>query len=145
MKRSAEYMRNLEIDVLARTLWGEARGEGPVGMQAVACVVLNRRALALDGGPDWWGRDIIGICQKPFQFSCWNRTDPNFKKVSRVDAADADFACALRIARRVLTEPADDITGGATHYHARGFIPYWAEGRASCATIGDHLFYRLED
>ena len=31
-------------DVLARTLWAEARGEGQAGMEAVACVILNRAA-----------------------------------------------------------------------------------------------------
>ena len=31
-----------ETDILARTLYGEARGEGLIGLEAVACVILNR-------------------------------------------------------------------------------------------------------
>lgn len=31
-----------DIDTLARTVWGEARGESLLGKEAVACVILNR-------------------------------------------------------------------------------------------------------
>ena len=34
-----------DIDVLARTLWGEARGEGVRGMHAVANVIMRRHSL----------------------------------------------------------------------------------------------------
>ena len=76
---AAEFLKNLEVDVLARTIWGEARGEGKEGMEAVASVILNRTEIAkrLDGY--WWGNTIIQVCQKPYQFSCWNKLDPNFK------------------------------------------------------------------
>lgn len=37
------------VDVVARTIWGEARREGATGMQAVACVIANRVAA-----PGWW-------------------------------------------------------------------------------------------
>ncbi len=76
-----EFYKRLEADVLARTLWGEARSEGHVGMEAVASVVLNRVKVARDhGGKYWWGANIVQVCQKPYQFSCWNRSDPNFQK-----------------------------------------------------------------
>ena len=51
-EQGAEFYRKLEIDTLARTIWGEARGEGSAGMQAVANVVMNRAAI---GG--WWGNN----------------------------------------------------------------------------------------
>ena len=31
-----------DLQILARTLFGEARGEGDEGIEAVACVVMNR-------------------------------------------------------------------------------------------------------
>ena len=34
------------MNVLARTLWGEARGEGRVGMEAVASVILSSPSYA---------------------------------------------------------------------------------------------------
>ena len=41
------------IDVLARTIWGEARGEPLRGQEAVAHVVLNRRNVARSRGRFW--------------------------------------------------------------------------------------------
>jgi spore germination cell wall hydrolase CwlJ-like protein len=35
-------MTDRDTDVLARTVCGEARGEGEAGMSDVACVVMNR-------------------------------------------------------------------------------------------------------
>lgn len=140
----ANYTRNVEIDVLARTLWGEARGEGPGGMQAVANVILNRLKIAKSRGRFWWGNDIIGICQKPYQFSCWNKSDPNFHKVQTIDRDDAVFVTALRIAARSLLDVPVDATNGATHYHAIGITPKWTIGITPTATIGHHIFYRFD-
>lgn len=135
-----------EADVLARTLWGEARGEGPEGMGAVASVVLNRVAVAAaHGGRYWWGGDVIAVCLKPWQFSCWNRADPNYARLQALDAADLHFATALRVARRALAGVLADPTGGATHYHTRAISPAWARGAQPTAAIGAHVFYRLVD
>ena len=143
-KSAQEFYRRLEIDVLARTLWGEARGEGTKGMEAVACVILNRVKVAEDHGKYWWGNNIIQVCQKPYQFSCWNRSDPNFRKLQAVDDKDLYFATALRIARRAVINALKDITEGATHYHTKSINPYWAKGEVPVASIGSHLFYKLE-
>jgi len=141
---SQSDLRDLEIDVLARTLWGEARGEGTAGMQAVATVVLNRVRVAQNRGKFWWGNNIIQVCQKPYQFSCWNRADPNFQKLQAIDKTDLYFATALRIARRAVVGVLDDATqGAATHYHAAGISPYWAKRETPTAVIGSHIFYYL--
>lgn len=142
---AAAFMNELEIDVLARTIWGEARGEGTAGMQAVACVVMNRAAIAQVHERYWWGKGIIGICQKPFQFSVWNKGDPNYRKVMVIDKKDLYFVTATRIARRALCGLLPDPTDGATHYHAAGITPYWARNEKPCAVIGRHIFYRLAD
>ncbi len=36
-----------DLDIVAKTVWGEARGEGRKGMQAVAEVILNRAKMEL--------------------------------------------------------------------------------------------------
>lgn len=74
--------KDKEIDLLARTAWGEARGEGVSGMQAVINVVQNRVAR---GG--WWGATIEDVVLKPWQFSAWNANDPNRAKLLAVDAS----------------------------------------------------------
>jgi spore germination cell wall hydrolase CwlJ-like protein len=142
-KDAAAFARELAVDVLARTIWGEARGEGSAGMQAVASVVLNRLKVAQDkGGKYWWGAGIIEICQKPYQFSAWNKDDPNLPKVMAVDASDIHFATALRIARRALEGLLDDPVKGATHYHTAGVRPAWSRAEKPVAVIGRHIFYR---
>lgn len=139
-----ELHKDLEIDILARTIWGEARSEGKTGMEAVANVVLNRVEVAkANGGKYWWGTDIITVCQKPYQFSCWNRSDPNYKRLIAVTEKDIHFATCLRIARRAVIGRLIDHTNRATHYHADYVDPYWAKGETPLITIGRHIFYRL--
>lgn len=140
---AAAFYKEMEIDVLARTLWGEARGEGDKGMEAVAAVVLNRVAYAEGRAGYWWGNDIISVCQKPYQFSCWNRSDPSYLKLQAVTDKDRHFATALRIARRAVAGTLIDATVGASHYHADYVSPYWAKGQKPTVTIGRHIFYNL--
>ena len=128
------------VDTLARTLWGEARGEGGSGMQAVANVILNRA-----GAPRWWGRDIVSVCRAPWQFSCWNVNDPNLPMMKRVTTADHWFRVALDIADRAVLGNLPDLTSRADHYYATWIPPpHWARGRLPVATHGRHLFFRLE-
>ncbi len=129
-------MRKAE-DVLARTVWGEARGEGVAGMAAVAMVVINRAKK-----PGWWGRGIEEICRRKRQFSCWNDDDPNRSKLATIGAEDRRFAQAMAIAELAQMGALADFTDGATHYHAREVLPKWAEGKDPCLRLGGHLFYR---
>lgn len=124
------------LDVLARTLWGEARGEGADGMRGVACVILNRA-----GRPGWWGRSIAEVCLKPWQFSCWLESDPNRAKLLAVTVQDRSFRLAQEIARAALAGDLPDYSLGATHYHAVDIAPSWAAGRTPCVVIGRHAFY----
>jgi N-acetylmuramoyl-L-alanine amidase len=134
-----------DIDILARTIWGEARGGGYSGMAAVASVIMNRVNLDLnhDGKPDWWGEGVQGVCLKKWQFSCWLENDPNRAKLLAVNERDGLFRQALAIARKAVAGEMKDETKGATHYHAIYMTPKWAVGKRWCARIGRHLFYRL--
>lgn len=142
-KDASVFYSELAVDVLARTLWGEARGEGTQGMEAVASVVLNRVAVAMEKGGYWWGNDIISVCQKPYQFSCWNRSDANYRKLQALTEKDIHFATALRIARRAVADVLPDATNDATHYHANSILPDWANGQTPTTVIGHHIFYKL--
>ena len=133
--------------VLARTLWGEARGEGVVGMQAVARVVINRWRAGYRGR-----KTVTEVCLDPAQFSCWNADDPNRAQMLRLDrnARDPDFKDALATAADALT-PASlegrvaDPTLGAKHYVATtlpaSLRPDWLLDKQPCAVIGRHEFY----
>lgn len=141
--KQKEYYQNLEIDTLARTIFGEARGEPHEGLEAVACVVLNRVKISQKKGRYWWGNDIIGVCQKPYQFSCWNKSDPSYHRLINVTDSNIHFATALRIARRAVIGALPDNTNGATHYHADYVSPYWAVGEKPIKKIGRHIFFKL--
>lgn len=140
---SDDYYNELAVDVLSRTIWGEARGEGAMGMEAVANVVVNRVKVAQDRGGYWWGNDIISVCQKPYQFSCWNRSDPNYRMLLDVTEKNIHFATCLRIARRAVAGVLADVTGGATHYHEKSILPSWTQGQAPSTVINHHIFYKL--
>jgi spore germination cell wall hydrolase CwlJ-like protein len=125
-----------EVDILARTIWGEARGEGANGMQAVANVIVNRA-----NAPSWWGTNIVDVCLKDYQFSVWNQNDPNYRLVTNVTASDPMFKKALEIAARAVAGTLPDITGGATHYHTTAINPSWASSLGVTRVIGAHKFY----
>lgn len=130
-------------DILARTLWGEARGESLAGLQACAWTIRNR---VEDGkAKSWWGEGYAGVCQKPYQFSCWNANDPNspFLKGAKPIPA-GEYKRALAVASAVIAGVVPDPTGGATHYYATSMpkAPAWVKGATLTLTLGGHRFYK---
>lgn len=134
--------------IMALTVWGEARGEGSLGMAAVAWVIMNR---AHRGG--WWGDSIKSVCLKPMQFSCWNANDPNRSDLLTLaddlernkDNASRHPALsrAKEICRRVLDRKIVSPVRDATHYHTEKVNPSWAKSDKMqyIRQIGAHLFY----
>jgi hypothetical protein len=59
------------LEIAARTVWQEARGEPEEGQRAVAHVIVNRLR---DGR---WGKSLASVCLADRQFSGWNNSDPN--------------------------------------------------------------------
>lgn len=133
--------RDHGIEILARTIYGEARGETVRGKEAVAAVIVNRVNRSRERGGYWWGDTLEGVCLKPWQFSCWNENDPNRARVEAVTPGNRVFQSCIRIARRAASGALDDHTAGATHYHGSRANPPWARGKAPSAVIGRHLFY----
>ena len=133
-------------DILARTIFGEARGESEEGRQAVASVILNRVRMANRGGrKHWWGNNIEEVCRKPWQFSCWNPGDPNRAKIEAVTSRNKVFANCLVIANEAVAGRLTDPTGGATHYHEASINPPWAKILERTVVIGRHLFYKEKE
>lgn len=127
-----------DIDVMARTIFGEARGEPLEGKIAVAWVIKNRA-----DNPSWWGDSIFSVCKKPFQFSAWNQGDPNRPKMICVTPQDEAFSECLMVTAGVLTRNYPDITGSANHYCTKNLNPPWSKGKEPVAFVGNHKFYRL--
>ncbi len=149
-----------DVEITARTAWGEARGEGELGMLAVCWVVVNRANIAakwLLQHPERQFHPLYGFgtpdsaALRPWQFSCWNRDDPNRAALLAVGPADRAFATACRLAKVAVHREIEDPTNGATHYHTIAapaavqiWPPRWAREQEPTTTIGHHVFYRLE-
>ena len=133
-------------DVLARTIFGEARGEGLEGMEAVALVVLNRVKAK-----KWFtgyvvinGQKIPNVaetCLKKAQFSCWNKNDPNYEILQNINANNMLFKQCIMVARRALSGQLTDFTNGALYYHTKQIKPKWAIGKSPCYSVKNHLCY----
>jgi len=126
-------MTEYDMEILAKTIFGEARGEPHEGQVAVACVILNRWK-----SKKWFaGPTIAATCLKPYQFSCWNKSDPNSQKIAKLSYAQySKYFDVIKEAE------AHDVTNGATHYHTEGIHPKWAEGITPCKVFAHHVFYK---
>src|SRR3990167_4403406 len=107
-------MIDQEIDTVARTIYGEARGEAHEGMVAVACVIMNR----MKAQKRRWGLTPHKVCKKPWQFSCWNKRNPNRPVILSVTQDCPIFKKCLEIAEQAVSGKLEDITDGTTYYHA---------------------------
>src|SRR5579862_2103646 len=133
-----------EINILARTIYGEARGEyanidgGISALIAVGNVVMNRLKAK-----SWYGTTIQEVCLKPFQFSCWNANDPNRALLMRPQIDDPVFLRCSEVATKVASGEWPDLTKGSNHYHTTSISPTWAQGHKPKVRLGRHLFYQL--
>lgn len=131
------------LDVMARTVWGEARGQGWLGKVAVAHVILNR--VKADS---WWGKDIEGVCTHAWQFSCWNKDDPNLPKLKGVVLGDdREFRECLAACAAAIFDLEPDPTDNCCHYmtimrREEGWPKHWGEPQEPHRRIGTHLFYK---
>lgn len=132
------------IAIMARTIYGEARGEGLLGQVSVAAVILNRVEASKLPKNKWWGTTICGVCLEKFQFSCWMKHDPNYSLVTRFyDPYLQEFKESTLIASLAVNGLLKDPTSGATHYCHIKHNPTWTENEVPTITIGNHKFYKL--
>jgi len=131
-----------EMQCLVENIYHESRGEGIMGMIAVAYVTLNRveskrfpnticgvarQGVYKDGQP------VKNKCQ----FSWW--CDGKSDKMHEKDILDTVKGVALDV---VMTyDELPDPTNGALFYHTTAVNPYWAKHFTKVAQIGDHIYY----
>ena len=127
-----------DLDIMARTIWGEARGEGRDGKLAVGWAIVNRQL----SGRWFAGDSLTKTCMKHRQFSCWNRDDPNRQKLAMLTLKDPTFRECVWAAAAALAGTEPDPTGGATHYHHEAIRPAWADDSKVTAKIGKHVYYK---
>lgn len=139
------------LQIMALTVWGEARGEPALGQRAVAWVILNRWKQ-----PGWWCRNsgdgiqddsLAAVCKHPKQFSCWNTNDANRKHlIDPVTLSLPEYKRILSIcSEALLASGEDDPTDGAEYYCTISAMrkTAWAKERKPTVMIGNHAFYKL--
>ena len=135
-------------NIIARTLYAEARNDGKTGMTAVASVIFNRankdKTLFTDA------------CLKPKQFSCWNKftkeeADPkNFKiKIPSSVKGNAKnqklWKEAMAIAADMLADAFIPTTDANMYYAPKKCSPKWAKDLTDVVMIGSHKFGKLKN
>ena len=136
-----------DIQIMALTLYGEARGESREGRIAVGTVILNRVDRR-----GWMGRTIKEVCLKPYQFSCFLPDDPNFKILhlitlgwtEKLQQSSVLREC-LAIAKGMINGeiPRDERLREAINYKAVGCRAAWASKMRRVIKIGNHVFYAV--
>jgi N-acetylmuramoyl-L-alanine amidase len=136
-----------DYQLMALTIYGEARGEKYEGKVAVGSVILER----VDHR-DWDGKNIHEVCLMPYQFSCFLPDDPNFQALKLI-ADDWDnkikqsqsLRDCLNITGLLLTQSINR-TPEIAKYHATQYKTIkceaaWSKKMKLVATIGNHTFY----
>lgn len=148
---TSDYSLLSNRQIVALTIWGEARGEPVEGQLAVGCVIRNR----VRNGAGW-----SAVCLAPMQFSCFNADSQERSAMlsvcqtlsheSELAAQGVALSPVLRqclwLADGIIDGSALDVTHGATHYLTCAiyatFPPKWAQNTPVLDTIGQHVFLK---
>jgi N-acetylmuramoyl-L-alanine amidase len=129
--------------LLALAIWRESRGESYATKLCVAWSIRNRVQL-----PRWWGNTWETVVLKPYQYSSFDRDDPNATKLP--SSADPSWQDSVKAATAVFTVAPGDVDPslGATSYFDQSMDatpPSWAIDGSNVKTIdsGRLRFYKL--
>lgn len=114
-----------DLYLLAKVVYGEARGEPYTGQVAVAAVVLNRVA-----SPDF-PNTISGVVYQPWAFTCVND--------GQINLSPNDTA--IKAARDALNGW-DPSYGALYYYNPKTATNQWIRQLKIHTTIGNHVFAR---
>lgn len=138
-----DYTAFQAANIIARTLYAEARNDGEKGMTAVASVIYNRAK----GNKE----DFTKVCLKPKQFSCWNKftkeeADPKRFQVKIPVSVkgnaknDELWKKAMSIVADMLADSFKPTTTANTYYNPKTANPKWAKSLIDAQMIGSHKF-----
>lgn len=139
--------------IVACTVWGEARGGSSRLKQGVGSVIQNRVAIQRTD----WGLTPQAVCVAPRQFSCWMESGGPSNYHALMDlitnlqapgfVIGPSYRECLAVAWQVTGRHLEDVTRGAHYYFApaamvpAGRVPSWAEGKQPTAVIDTVEFF----
>jgi N-acetylmuramoyl-L-alanine amidase len=121
-----------DLDAMARTAYGEGRGEGAAGMAAIGAVIQNRS--------DLWGRGYTDVVHEGdgAQFNAWKEQRDH---LNRLDPRSADYQRAVEAVLPIVMREAPDPTKGALEFfNPRNVSKAYDDGTG--LVIGNHKFRR---
>ena len=122
------------LDVIAKTLYHEARGEDEKGIRAVA-TTLHNRAMKRHNRPT--PEAIVKQAKKRKQYSCWNG-----KRDLKAGSGKSWVVCR-KIAYEMVSGEFKP-THSHTHYYAQKIVfPKWAKNKPK-VIIGNHTFLTVK-
>lgn len=122
-KTDNSSVSNSDLDLLAKCVHAEARGESYVGQVAVAAVILNRVK-----SPDF-PNTISGVIYQPWAFTAVNDGQINL----------SPNQTAYNAARDALNGW-DPTYGALYYYNAKTATSKWIYTKTTTITIGNHIF-----
>lgn len=154
--RGAITITENDIDVMVRTVIGEAADEPDVGKAAVAWVIINRARLNM---PHYGGNNVADVAlhnaavirpsgkRRVWQFEPWMHAKIR-GYLWGIPKSSEKYKKVLSIVRNCVNGEIRDPTNGATHFlnpdivksRTGGSLPSWASGDQ--IRIGTHVFYR---
>ena len=121
-----------DYDLIAKTVYGEARGESFDGRKAIMDVIRNRMNNCRLSSKQVITRKGYNKVSKKYEYA--------FDGVN-VEVNDKEVYERIR-SEITLYLSLDDITDGATYFYSGLKEPYWTSNRQKIKTIGQHHFYR---
>ena len=135
-------------EILALTLYGEARGEIIDGQIAVACIIRNRTK----------SNNYNEVCLAREQLSCWNSNDPNYPILNEMASQllmgqtidNIYWVRCLWIAQGIISNYLKDITNGAKYYMTAKLFnsdasPNWAKTSFNRKQFGTQIFFSIKE
>jgi spore germination cell wall hydrolase CwlJ-like protein len=130
---TAVAILNTNLLHLAKTIYGEVRGESVETMLAVGWVVRNR----LDAKR--YGDTYKDVVLQPKQFSCWNKDDPNYEVIQgKIKGRLWEVCIGVAIVVMQSAGKHNPVVG-VCHYYDKSMDsnpPYWAKGGELVAVYG---------
>lgn len=135
-----------ELACLTMVMYYEARNQSPRGQAAVAMVVLNRIRTGMH--PNTICEVVFERCQ--FSWVCdgaETRHHPDKNQANKRAWEEIKTLANEIIIAYNNDDEYEDVTGGATHFHASYVRPTWRKWKRMVRTIRieTHIFYKLKD
>lgn len=127
-----------QVACLAENIYHEARAEPIEGQKAVAFVTINR----VQSG---YAEDICGVVKQKTGHTCqfsWY-CDKKITRIQLTGDRNLEYNRILQLAVDMVLnfDREQDVTDGATYYHADYVNPHWNK-LEKVKQIGRHIFYR---